>query len=628
MGSNASETVTRDAVATGKYIFKESIAHADALEVSRPQPAVAVEQSSNARPVWETRPRVNRQGRSTDRSKVPCVSGWKTNLPVDLNTIEEHTDGQAPAGGVSDGACERLPPTIDSPIDGQPSTSTASAAENAEDDQSPQLTSLFEAGLAPKRLRKREICTQCGKSRSQASRSIRRRPSIPSSEADAIASFMRNRTTAWNSKVQRVARNGVARLRFQCRRKSEVAGVPTSHREGTEVEAQEPQRSACGEAMIDSNAEADGRMAGLEADDLIVGLMAGLKISEQNAESIEVGEPMDLTSENDAGDVDEVMVGSDVDGEMEVDWETPDSDGEPMQLEEDGPQLAIMLARKRFSPKKGPQRERGKVSNGRISREKVAIPLRQRVSGAVAVSAAQSSQQQAVPVSVSVVASTDISLQPTVAHGPIPTNTPADLREARLGKKPEARAAQDEAAGRHPLQQTASSEEAVTEDEQKSDTTKPTTTPTSTPPSSTPSSLPTTPLPQDPRPSREHSPKPAANAFAPQNRKRRCDKSVASKRDRPAAKPTKRSPSPTQASKRVQQRRADDDQEVIPLNDVAGQAPSVEEIQQQVLTAQMDNCPDSDTDLDCISSDEDGPKGGKGKKEGKRKVEGKGKEGK
>ena len=86
----------------------------------------------------------------------------------------------------------------------------------------------------------------------------------------------------------------------------------------------------------------------------------------------------------------------------------------------------------------------------------------------------------------------------------------------------------------------------------------------------------------------------------------------------------RRSPSPSQASKRVKQRRADDDQEVIALNDVAGQAPSVEEIQQQVLTAQMDNCPDSDTDLDWTSSDEEGPKGAKGKKEGK----GKGKEGK
>ena len=329
MGSNASEIVTRGIVATGKYISKESTAHTDALEVSRPQRAVAVEQSSNAQPVWETWPRFNRQGRSSDRSKVPCASGWETDLPVDLNTIEEHTDGQAPVGVVSDGTLQTLPPTIDSPIDGQPSTNTASAAENAEDDQSPQPTSLLEAGLAPKRLRKHEVRTQRGNSRSQASRSVRRRPSISNNEADAIASFMRNRTTAWNAKVQRVARNGVAKLRFQCRRKSDVAGVPTSHREGTEERVQSPQRTASEEAMIDCNAEADGRMVGLEADDVMVGVM----FSEQNAESIEVGEPMDLTSEDDAGDVDEVMVGSDVDGEMEVDGEMADSDGDPMELE-------------------------------------------------------------------------------------------------------------------------------------------------------------------------------------------------------------------------------------------------------------------------------------------------------
>ena len=606
-------------MATGKYISKERTAHTDALEVSRSQPVVAVEQSSNARPVWETWPRFNRQGRSSDRSKVPCASGWEIDLPVDLNIIEEHTDGQASVGVVSDGALETLPPTIDSPIDGQPSTNTASAAENVEDDQSPQPTSLLDAVLAPKRLRKHEVRTQRGNSRSQASRSVRRRPSKSNSDADAIASFMRNRTTAWNTKVQRVARNGVAKLRFQCRRKSDVAGVPTSHREGMEEGAQRPQKSASEEVIFDSNAEADGRMVGLEADDLMV----GLEVSEQNAESIEVGEPMDLTSEDDAGDVDEVMVGSDVDGEMEVDEETPDSDGEPMQLDQDGPLLAIMLARKRFSPKKSPQRERGKVLNGRVTREKAAIPLRQSVSGAVAVSA-QSSQQQAVPVSVSVVASTYTSLQPPVAHGPIPTNSPADLREARLGKKPEAKAAQDEAAGPSPFRPTSSSQGAETEDEHKSDTTEPTTTPTSTPPSSTPSSLPASPLPRDPAPTRERSLKPATNASAPQNRKRGCDRSVASK-------PTKRSPSPTQASKRVQQRRADDDQEVIPLNDVAGQAPSVGEVQQQVLTAQMDNCPDSDTDLDWTSSDEEGPKGGKGKGAGKGKGKagkGKGKEGK
>ena len=327
MGDNAPETVTQDTAAPGKYISEESTAHTDALKVSRPQPAVAVEQSSNARPVWETWPRFNRQGQSSDCSKVPCASGWETYLPVDLNTIEEHTDGQPPFVVESDGAPQTLPATIDSPIDGQPSTNTASAAETAEDDQSPQPVSLLEAGLAPKRLRKHEVCTQRGNSRSQASRSVRRRPSIPNSDADAIASFMRNRT---NAKVQRVAGNGVAKVRFQRRRKSDVVGVPTSHREGTEEGAQ---RSASEEAMAGSCAEADGRMVGLE-------------FSEQNAESIEVGEPMDLTSEDDAGDVDEIMVGSDVDGEMEVDGETPDSDGEPMQLEDDGLELAILLARK------------------------------------------------------------------------------------------------------------------------------------------------------------------------------------------------------------------------------------------------------------------------------------------
>ena len=380
MWADALEILTQDTVVIGKYIFMVTTARTGTREVSRPQPAVAAEQSSNAQPVWETWPRFNRQGRSSDRSKVPCASGWETDFPVNLNTIN-------------------------SSIDSQPSTNTASAAENAEDDQAPQTTSLLVAGLAPKPLRKQEVRTQRGNSRSQASRSVRRQPSISNSDADAIASFMRNRTTAWNTKVQRVVRSGVAKLRFQRRRKPDVAGVPTSHREGTEEGAQRPQRSASEEVIIDSNAEADGRMVGLEFDDPMV----GVTVSEQNAETIEVGEPMDLDSEDDAGDVDEVMIGSDVDGEMEVGEETADSDGEPMQLEEDGSQLAIMLTRKRFSPKKRPQRQRDKVLHGRISREKAAIPLRQIVSGAVKVSA-PSNQQQAVPVSMPVVASADISL--------------------------------------------------------------------------------------------------------------------------------------------------------------------------------------------------------------------------
>ena len=550
MWVDALEILTQDTVVIGKYIFMVTTARTGTREVSRPQPAVAAEQSSNAQPVWETWPRFNRQGRSSDRSKVPCASGWETDLPVDLTTIEEHTDGESPVVVERDGALQILPPTTYSPIGSQPSTNTASAAENAEDEQAPQPTSLLVAGLALKRLRKHEVRTQRGNSRSQVSRSVRRRPSISNSVADAVASFMRNRTTAWNAKVQRVARNRVAKLRFQRRRKPDVAGVPTSHREGTEEGAQRPQRSASEEAIIDSNAEADGRMIGVEFYDLTV----GVTVSEQNAETIEVGEPMDLDSEDDAGDVSEVMIGSDVDGEMEVDEETAGSDGEPMQLEENSYQLAMMLTRIRFAPKKKPQRQRGKVLHGRISREKAAIPLRQIVSGAVAVSA-PSNQQQAVPVSVSVVASADISLQQPVARAPIPTNSPADLREARLGKKPESSDAKDEAAAPSPLRHTSPSDGAVTEDEQKSDTTEPTTTPSSTPPSSTPSSLPTSPLSKaDPAPTRTRSPKPTAKASAPQHRKRGWGKSVASKRGRPAVGPklTKRSPSSrTQASERV-----------------------------------------------------------------------------
>ena len=344
---NALETATKDTVATGKYTSKETATHTDALEVCLPQPALALEQNCNARPVWQTWPRFNQQGRPSDRSKVPYALGWETDLLVDLKTIKEHTDGQPPVVVESDGAVQILSPIIESLIDDQLPISFPSATEKEEDDIAPLTAPRVEAGLVPKCLRKHEVRTQRGGSRSQASRSIRRRPSMSNSDADA------------NAKVQRVGRDGVTKLRFQCRRKSDIAGVPTSHREGTEEEAQRPQRSTGEEAIIDSNAEADGCMVGLEAEDLMVGLeilMVRLKISEQIAESIEVGEPMDITSGDNTGDVDavmlgsdvdgemevdgetaedvdEVMVGSDVDGEMDVDGDTPHSDDEPMQLE-------------------------------------------------------------------------------------------------------------------------------------------------------------------------------------------------------------------------------------------------------------------------------------------------------
>ena len=531
---------------------------------------------------------------------------------IDLEAIDEPTIGKLFIGVESDVSLQGTPLAISSPIDGQRSTNTASAVEFDEDDQSPQTTPLFEADLSAKRIGKYAVGSKRRNSRSRAGTPVRPRRTVSDSEADTIASFMRNRTTAWNAKVQRVARNGVAKLRFQCRRKSHVAGVPVNPRVDMVEEAANPQRSANGQATLDSSAEVDGSMVGLE-------------FSEQNTGSVEVGEPMDLTSEEeeeeeDAGDVDQVMIGSDVDGEMEVDEEAPDSDGDPMQLEEDGPQLAISMARKRVSFPKKPRPNHAKVFNGRVSREKAAIPLRQPskriVNSGMTVSnpvggLIQPSQQQAVPVPVLVAGNADTnSLQP-VAQNLISTNSPVDLKEARLGKRAEARVPPvTETQSASPAASTSSPKESkMTESEDVSDATEP----TSTLPSSTTSSLP-----QDTAPSHNSPPKSTSTASETQTRKKRSGDNSDATPSQPPTSPS--SPSPEQSSKRFQQqRRADDnDQEIIPLNDMV---PSQVDVQTQRLQAEMDSFPHDqfpDPDLDWTSDEEGERKNGKGK--GKKEV--------
>ena len=738
-----SEVFTRIAVASGKYISRKVVTHTDAPEGILQHPAVAVEQGSNEPLTMVPCQRSAPQEQSSQPSMVPeraaspmehlvtfrslvsvaskaqshlnaatlspcpkvepastkgptdhaCLE--ETTLQSDPEIIEEPTSGQPSIGAENDGPLQSVPLTIDTFLDIQHSTDADDQSSHLdgeilaklvschiseedkdsralelesrtigllpvdkEDENSPQRTAPSADDLAQKRFV------------SEVHSELQGRGTPTCDNPDTSAPIMRNRAATRNSKVQRVVRYRVAKLRFQSPKRSPVDRTLTNRRKGTEELAK---KSAHRNALVDS-AEAAGRMVGLDSGEQAEeeagtgDLMVGLEFQGPVTEVLEGGEPMDVTGDDSAIDIDEVMIGSDVEAEMEVDEDTPDSDGDsgfvdedPMQLEEDGPQSAANGA-----SKPNP------------------IPVR---------GLAQWRQQQAAPVSVPATGNAVASVLQGVAQNLISTNSAADLREARLGKRAEARVAPAQVAGPSPSSggpvpkngpiapppsttpSTSSPEGAVTAEGDTSDTTRPTTTPTSTLPSSTSSTAPASPLPRDSATADDPSTEPAGGKAEPtasgdQSRKRGCEESdgepekvKADQRDEhapangpnvgkaeddqklqaPAAsnasQPRTASP-PPESAKRLQRQRpidAEADQEIIPLNDIADQAPTgkfiplrqlpaygekmltlwvaAEEIQKQQLQAVFDSFDEAafpEPDLDW-SSDEDQPPAGKGK---------------
>ena len=310
------KTPAQEAVAIGKYISKDVTPHTDGPEDVLSQPTPIVEQSVNEPLVCESWPRFDQQSQWSDRSKVlegvesPRKESVRVHHPekvvkkvrfhpdvvtstfptkiepitskgptwhraslekpatlADLKAIEEPTNGWPSTGVENIKALQTTPLTLASPIDGHPPTKAASAVEKGEHEQSPRAALQLEAILTPQRLRENEVRSKRGSTPTRV------------------------------SKPQRIVRTKVARFRLQCGR----AG-----------------------RMVDSNAEADGRMIGVEGDDSMVGvevndLMVCVVYSKQDTASLEVGEPMDLCPD----DVDEpaqVMAGLNMDG-MELDRE-------------------------------------------------------------------------------------------------------------------------------------------------------------------------------------------------------------------------------------------------------------------------------------------------------------------
>ncbi len=370
------------------------------------------------------------------------------------------------------------------------------------------------------------------------------------------------------------------------------------------------ERSASSSQSLAAGAEADGGMMGLEFDEqaeeqeeggestevqtvqhtvadsvLKTGEgMVGLEVEEQAIDRLESGEAIGVSPSQQTGtsgaevgepvdEVNEVMIGSDVDGVIEVDEENPASDGDSgsvhgdsMKLEEDGPRVeaneagssdpmrleqdGLRVEANEAGPSDGmrleqdgpqveanqtgnpepmntePQSDRSKVNkeklHDKIRREREEIALRQTSASATSSGgmildsdgdSTRLDQQHVAPALVSETGDAAASTLNGAAQNPEPSDRAEDLRKARLGKRAESRAAPEEVAG-----------PSTTGDGDTSNATSPTKTPNSTPPTSTSSTAPNSPPPGNMASAHDGSSKPASakgEGVAPKKEKRK-----------------------------------------------------------------------------------------------------------
>lgn len=320
--------------------------------------------------------------------------------------------------------------------------------------------------------------------------------------------FSRNRTTAGISKAQRLARFRASKLPVRLPARCLADRVRTLLLHIKKASASLHQSSANQHAVTDSYVDTKGGMVCIDITEQAQGQVGG-------GESVGVAVGSDSQEE-----IDEVMIGSDVEAEMEVDDET--SDGESMDLAQDGVQVASndavtqdpMSIDDETTPDSmdtDDQGNRAKVDveklHEKIKREKAEVALRQMststASGSV-VTFTQPSQQHVTPVSLSETGNTATSMgqgavqhltptntasgsvvtfqQPSqqhaapvslpetgngassvgqgVVHHLTSTNSAADLRDARRGKRPEPRAVPEGVEGPSPVPDASTTEAA------------------------------------------------------------------------------------------------------------------------------------------------------------------------
>ena len=460
-----------------------------------------------------------------------------------------------------------------------------------EDEEAPQMTPRFRAGVVLKRLVKPEVFEELADMLSRFSisgediGSAQEETAVKPNEINGMVVANNNR----DNTVPVIRSGGTPRI-LRARRevghrvaKPRPQGLERSHTDMVRrLRIQARERSTSSSQILVAGIEADGGMMGLESDeqaeeqheggalttvqtdqhtvaDSAVETgegMVGLEVEEQAIDRLEsvkamgvspseqivtsgaeVGEPVD--------EVNEVMIGSDVDGVIEVDEETPNPDGdsgsvhgdsmkleedgprvepneagtsdpmrleqdgpakanedgnpESMKLEEDGPQVEANETGNPEPMNIEPHSDRGKVNKEKLfdkmRRERKEIALRQTSASAGSSGgmildsngdSTQLGQQHAAPVPVSETGDASASTLNGAEQNLESSDRAEDLRKARLGKRPESRAAPEQVAG-----------SSMTGDGDASNTTSPSKTPNSTPPTSTSSTAPNSPPPRN-----------------------------------------------------------------------------------------------------------------------------------
>lgn len=444
----------------------------------------------------------------------------------------------------------------------------------------------------------------------------------------------RIRATAQKSKAPRRVKPSPFKHRCQCLKERRAEKVLIRH--SKMVNAKGIQDRAYQQAVADCIVEAQGRMIGVEMDERAQAGQSTVTAISQPAmvdsavavddhmDGVEVQGPVvdgarevEMTDAPPDDVVDELMIGSDIDGEMEVDSdeESVVNDGGPMDVDVDvdvsndrqnlkashanpvtnaGQSAPMIIASLSSSMDIDPQSTVGKVNKERlqdkIRREKVELALRnafssKEVASGSSSASAQWSQQHAAPATMSQTGIAAISMPAKIPQSMPSTNSASELKEVRQGKRADARVVPAPVTSQ-PISIPApiiapspatKDKEAVPnkEDGYTSDTTSSTNTPTSTLPSSTSTTAPSSPLPPQASPASKDVPEMAVKRKLPVNSTKAGNGETQQEKPSPAPRPAEDSPPAESSMKKARSKppppkthAAPEDDEVAPLSSI------------------------------------------------------------
>lgn len=374
-----------------------------------------------------------------------------------------------------------------------------------------------------------------------------------------------------------------------------MIGVEMEDQTGEHAQAGQSTVAAISQpAMVDSAVAAEDKMDGVEVQVPVVDGARDVEMTDAPPEDV----------------IDELMIGSDIDGEMEVDSDEEGvvNDGEPMDVSEDGQNLEATKA-SRSNPvanagHSDPVTDAGLSSSmdiepqnaaGRVNKERLQDKIRREKEELALRTSAQWSQQSAAPATMSITGNAAISIPAKIPQSMPSTNSASELKKAQLGKRAEARVVPAPVASpavstpsqaisapasiaSSPVAAKNKEAGANKEDGYKSDTTQSTTTPSTNTPtstllSSTSTTAPSSPLPAKASPASKDTPEMAVKRKQPANGTKAGNADT--QQDKPPPAPRQAENSPAESSKKVRSKSpppkktdAAPEDEVAPLSSI------------------------------------------------------------